>query len=122
MKLAKAAFFESSAEDTEKKVKSKKNKEIKLNKKDKESDTNPDSSEKSPESQYDEEDEFNVSLAAMEEEIKPRVTKIIENLSKYYAKLKKYQIEKLNCLLNGKELSISKNKDSSDEYLGNIPR
>ena len=67
--------FESSAEDTEKKVKSKKNKEIKLNKKDKESDTNPDSSEKSPESQYDEEDEFNVSLAAMEEEIKPRVTK-----------------------------------------------
>tara|TARA_B100000700_G_scaffold331331_1_gene463216 strand:- start:2470 stop:4359 length:1890 start_codon:yes stop_codon:yes gene_type:complete len=103
--------FESSAEDTEKKVKSKKNKEIKLNKKDKESDTNPDSSEKSPESQYDEEDEFNVSLAAMEEEIKPRVTKIIENLSKYYAKLKKYQIEKLNCLLNGKELSISKNKN-----------
>ncbi len=103
--------FESSAEDSEKKVKSKKNKEIKLNKKDKESDTNSDSSEKSPESQYDEEDEFNVSLAAMEEEIKPRVTKIIENLSKYYAKLKKYQIEKLNCLLNGKELSISKNKN-----------
>ncbi len=68
--------------------------------------------EKSPqEQQYEEEDEFNVSLAAMEEEIKPRVTKIIENLSKYYAKLKKYQIEKLNCILNGKELSVSKNKN-----------
>jgi len=68
--------------------------------------------EKSPqEQQYEEEDEFNVSLAAMEEEIKPRVTKIIENLSKYYAKLKKYQIEKLNCILNGKDLSVSKNKN-----------
>ena len=68
--------------------------------------------EKSPqEQQYEEEDEFNVSLAAMEEEIKPRITKIIENLSKYYAKLKKYQIEKLNCILNGKELSVSKNKN-----------
>ena len=68
--------------------------------------------EKSPQQQqYEEEDEFNVSLAAMEEEIKPRITKIIENLSKYYAKLKKYQIEKLNCILNGKELSVSKNKN-----------
>ena len=68
--------------------------------------------EKSPQQQqYEEEDEFNVSLAAMEEEIKPRITKIIENLSKYYAKQKKYQIEKLNCILNGKELSVSKNKN-----------
>ena len=68
--------------------------------------------EKNPqEQQFEEEDEFNVSLAAMEEEIKPRITKIIENLSKYYAKLKKYQIEKLNCILNGKELSVSKNKN-----------
>ena len=47
----------------------------------------------------------------MEEEIKPRVTKIIENLSKYYSKLKKYQIEKLNCILNSQELSASKNKN-----------
>ena len=68
--------------------------------------------EKSPqEQQYEEEDEFNVSLAAMEEEIKPKILKTIENLSKYYVKLKKYQIEKLNCILNGKELSVSKNKN-----------
>ena len=61
--------------------------------------------------QYEEEDEFNVSLAAMEEEIKPRIIETINDLSKYYTKLKKYQIEKLNCILNGKELSISKNKN-----------
>ncbi len=68
--------------------------------------------EKSPqEQQYEEEDEFNVSLAAMEEEIKPKILKTIDNLSKYYVKLKKYQIEKLNCILNGKELSVSKNKN-----------
>ena len=63
------------------------------------------------EQQYEEEDEFNVSLAAMEEEIKPKILRTIENLSKYYVKLKKYQIEKLNCILNGKELSVSKNKN-----------
>ena len=57
------------------------------------------------------EDEFNVSLAAMEEEIKPKIMQLITNLSKNYTKLKKYQIEKLNCILNAKELSTSKNKN-----------
>ena len=47
----------------------------------------------------------------MEEEIKPKVMQLITNLSKNYTKLKKYQIEKLNCILNAKELSISKNKN-----------
>ena len=99
--------FESDEEGLKKKKKLKKEEDEKVDKKEKDdSDT-----EKTPEDQYNEEDEFNVSLAAMEEEIKPRVTKIIENLSKYYAKLKKYQIEKLNCILNGKELSVSKNKN-----------
>ncbi len=41
----------------------------------------------------------------MEEEIKPKVMQLITNLSKNYTKLKKYQIEKLNCILNAKELS-----------------
>tara|TARA_B100000586_G_scaffold226613_1_gene174464 strand:- start:323 stop:2194 length:1872 start_codon:yes stop_codon:yes gene_type:complete len=72
---------------------------------------NPDSTKENTENQYEEEDEFNVSLAAMEEEIKPKVTQIIVNLSKYYVKLKKYQIEKLNCILDGKDLSTSKNKN-----------
>ena len=58
-----------------------------------------------------EEDEFNVSLAKMEEEIKPKIIKIIENLTKDYTKLQKYQKEKLDCILASKELSISKNKN-----------
>ena len=59
----------------------------------------------------EEEDEFNVSLAKMEEEIKPKIIKIIDNLTKDYTKLQKYQREKLDCLLASKELSISKNKN-----------
>ena len=58
-----------------------------------------------------EEDEFNVSLAKMEEEIKPKIINILESLNKNYEKLKKYQIEKLECLLASKELSVSKNKN-----------
>jgi RNA polymerase primary sigma factor len=57
-----------------------------------------------------EEDEFNVSLAKMEEEIKPKIINILETLNKNYTKLQKYQREKLDCLLISKELSTSKNK------------
>ena len=100
--------FESDEQESQKKKKLKKDETLKSDTKDAKDLEN---TEKKPENQLDEEDEFNVSLAAMEEEIKPKVTKIIENLSKYYTKLKKYQVEKLNCILNGKELSISKNKN-----------
>jgi len=62
-------------------------------------------------SNNDEEDEFNVSLAKMEEEIKQKIINILINLSKNYVKLQKYQIEKLNCLLTSKVLSVSKNKN-----------
>ncbi len=72
---------------------------------------NKDENKKGDTNYTEEEDEFNVSLAAMEEEIKPRVLASIQSLSKNYAKLKKYQIEKLNCILNAKELSVSKNKN-----------
>ena len=58
--------------------------------------------------EYSQEDEFNPSLAAMEEEIKPQVISTINNLSKSYNKLIKYQNEKLNCVLNSKEFSRSK--------------
>ncbi len=100
--------FESDDQDSQKKKKLKKDETSKPDTKD---EKDLENTEKKPENQIDEDDEFNVSLAAMEEEIKPKVTKIIENLSKYYTKLKKYQVEKLNCILNGKELSISKNKN-----------
>ena len=59
----------------------------------------------------EEEDEFNVSLAKMEEEIKPKILNILNNLEKNYNKLQKYQKEKLECILNAKELSVSKNKN-----------
>ena len=59
----------------------------------------------------EEEDEFNVSLAKMEEEIRPKIIKIIDNLTKDYIKLQKYQREKLDCILASKELSASKNKN-----------
>jgi len=57
---------------------------------------------------YSEDDEFNPSLAAMEEEIKPRVISTINILCKNYTKLIKYQNEKLNCALNAKEFSRAK--------------
>ena len=58
-----------------------------------------------------EDDEFNPTLAAMEEEIKPKILKTINLLSKEYSKLGKYQIEKLNCILNSTEFSKSKEKN-----------
>ena len=57
---------------------------------------------------YSEEDEFNPSLAAMEEEIKPRVISTINILNKNYSKLVKYQNEKLNCALNATTFSRAK--------------
>jgi len=57
---------------------------------------------------YSEDDEFNPSLAAMEEEIKPRVISTINILYKNYSKLIKYQNEKLNCVLNAKKFSRAK--------------
>tara|TARA_B100000700_G_scaffold319977_1_gene416340 strand:- start:2411 stop:4291 length:1881 start_codon:yes stop_codon:yes gene_type:complete len=100
--------FEDEESDGEKKVK--KNKLAKADQKSTEKDKEKED-EKKPDGQFEEEDEFNVSLAAMEEEIKPRVTETIDKLSKNYVKLKKYQLDKLNCILNGKELSTSKNKN-----------
>ena len=104
--------FESSQdEDDDKKFKQKKDSKSKDEEKDE--DKKESGEEKKPEEEYAdaEEDEFNVSLAAMEEEIKPKIIQLISSLSKNYNKLKKYQIEKLNCILDGKELSVSKNKN-----------
>ena len=79
-------------------------------KKEKESELK-DEQKKEDESSPNEDDEFNVSLAKMEEEIKPKILTILDSLNKNYSKLQKYQIEKLECLLDSKELSVSKNKN-----------
>ena len=57
-----------------------------------------------------EEDEFNPTLAAMEEEIKPQVISTINSLCKDYTKLIKSQNDKLNCALNAQEFSKAKEK------------
>ena len=98
--------FEASDDSDELKInkdtKSKKEKKDEKKDKDKEEDNT---------SSNNEDDEFNVSLAKMEEEIKPKIINILDSLNKNYSKLKKYQTEKLECLLNSKELSVSKNKN-----------
>jgi len=93
--------FEASEEDLEKSKKEKKSSKEEKEEK---------GEEKTADSEIDE-DEFNISLAKMEEEIKPKIIDIITNLNKNYIKLQKYQKEKLDCLLSSKELSISKNKN-----------
>ena len=55
-------------------------------------------------------DDFNPTLAAMETEIKPKVLKTINNLTKEYNKLIKYQKEKLDCVLKSQMFSPSKEK------------
>ena len=57
-----------------------------------------------------EEDEFNPTLAAMETEIKPKVLKTVNTLTKEYTKLIKYQKEKLDCVLGSQNFSPAKEK------------
>ena len=57
-----------------------------------------------------EQDEFNPSLAKMEEEIKPQVILTFNIICKEYAKLLKTQQDKLNFALNAQEFSKAKEK------------
>ena len=58
-----------------------------------------------------EEDEFNPSLAAMEQEIKPQIISTINSICKEYVKLIKYQTEKLNNALEAKLFTRAKEKN-----------
>ncbi len=77
--------------------------------------TGSNTKQKSEENQVEEsdaqDDEFNPTLAAMETEIKPKVLQTINNLTKDYNKLLKYQKEKLNSELNSISFSKSKEKN-----------
>jgi len=55
-------------------------------------------------------DEFNPTLAAMENEIKPKVLETVSTLTKDYNKLIKYQKEKLDCVLKSNAFSPAKEK------------
>ncbi|RPG98081.1 MAG: RNA polymerase sigma factor RpoD [Candidatus Pelagibacter sp. TMED106] len=67
-------------------------------------------SEEGSNNNEDPDDEFNPTLAAMETEIKPKVLKTVSTLTKEYNKLIKYQKEKLDCLLNTRTFSPTKEK------------
>ena len=71
----------------------------------------------SSESGDDSDDEFNPTLAAMESEIKPKVLKTVNILTKEYNKLIKYQKEKLDCVL--KSILFSTAKEKSYEKIVN---
>ena len=78
----------------------------------KDKDKDKDQNQKGEENNTEEtEDEFNPTLAAMESEIKPKVLKTVLDLTKEYTKLIKYQKEKLECVLNSKNFSPSKEKN-----------
>jgi len=66
--------------------------------------------EKEEGSSDNDDEEFNPTLAAMETEIKPKVLKTVNTLTKEYNKLIKYQKEKLNCVLNSQIFSPAKEK------------
>ena len=67
--------------------------------------------ENSGENQDVSDDEFNPTLAAMESEIKPKILKTVNLLTKEYNKLIKYQEEKIQCVLNSQLFSQSKEKN-----------
>ena len=66
--------------------------------------------EKEENSAEEADDDFNPTLAAMESEIKPKVLKTVNILTKEYNKLIKYQKEKLDCILNSQTFSPAKEK------------
>ncbi len=66
--------------------------------------------DKDESSSDDDDDDFNPTLAAMETEIKPKVLKTVNTLTKEYTKLIKYQKEKLECVLNSQNFSAAKEK------------
>ncbi len=75
--------------------------------------------DKEENSSDDNDEEFNPTLAAMETEIKPKVLKTVNILTKEYNKLIKYQKEKLDCVLKSQTFSPTKEK-SYDRIVNDI--
>jgi RNA polymerase primary sigma factor len=94
------------------KQKEKKEAEDKLNESKKNTPENEDNNKpgESKSQELLDEDEFNPSLAAMEQEIKPKVILTINTLCKNYSKLIKSQKDKLECALKGEEFSRAREK------------
>ena len=97
--------------------------DLKINKssKQKKEKVKTDEENKKEEAGASDDDEFNVSLAKMEEEIKPKILNILDSLNKNYAKLQKYQVEKLNVCyfkrtINIKNKNFKKIQNISDNF------
>ncbi|MEK9741936.1 MAG: sigma-70 factor domain-containing protein, partial [Pelagibacteraceae bacterium] len=90
-----------------KSIKEKAKKEAKTDKKEDKDKTEEDNAEVVE----DDEDEYNISLASLEIELKPKILKTFENISKNYKKLIAYQNESLDCILQGQKFSDSKKKN-----------
>ena len=71
-------------------------------------DNSKNKSEDAVENTNSSDDEFNPTLAAMENEIKPKVLETVSTLTKDYNKLIKYQKEKLDCVLKSNAFSPAK--------------
>ncbi len=67
--------------------------------------------EESTEAIEEDDDEYNISLASLEIELKPKILKTFANISKNYKKLIAYQNESLDCILGGEKFSDSKKKN-----------
>ena len=80
------------------------------NSKGKDKDENNDEKKVEENNAEETDDEFNPTLAAMETEIKPKVLETINNLTKNYNKLLKYQKEKIESILNSSVFSNAKEK------------
>jgi len=89
-------------------VSNKKTKDVEKNQKNN-SDNKKETKEKENE-EKPEEDEFNVSLAAMEIEIKPKVMETLNLIEKNYNKMLKYQNDKLALLLSGTTFTKAKER------------
>jgi len=103
--------YDSSDESDTARSKIEKKLPIKNKDKDKDKDKGIENNKDELPEEANEEDEFNLSLAAMENEIKPKILKTMSDLKKDYNKLIKYQTEKLDAILNSKKYSISKKKN-----------
>ncbi len=95
-------------------IKEKNKKQIKLNDENKKDIVNKNKEEdgnENNENETDEEDEYNISLASLEIELKPKILETFNKITKNYKKLTAYQKEKLEAVLKNENYSDSKRKN-----------
>ena len=95
-------------EKLSKSIKEKAKQEAKSEKKD---DKEKKGEEDTTEAIEEDDDEYNISLASLEIELKPKILKTFANISKNYKKLIAYQNDSLDCILSGEKFSDSKKKN-----------